>query len=71
VRVISNPEILAACVGVGMRVTPVMRALLPIMSNLMRNERRGVSEIGYRALVQLADVIPDELYQRLLADDAR
>jgi geranylgeranyl reductase family protein len=69
VRLISEPQILAACVGVGMRVKPIMRALLPIMANLMRNDRSGPSELGYRALVKLAQAIPEELYERLTRDD--
>ena len=69
VRVISHPEILAACVGVGLRVTPLMRALLPIMANLMSNEHRGVSEVGYRALVRLADAVPEQLFERLVGEE--
>jgi geranylgeranyl reductase family protein len=68
VRIISEPEILALCVGLGMRVKPVMRALLPIMANLMRNDRAGVSELGYRALVQLADVVPERAFELLTRD---
>ena len=66
VRLISRPEILAACVGLGMRVPPVMRTLLPIMSNLMRNETNGVAEMSYRALVKLSDVIPEQAFELLV-----
>ena len=65
VRLISEPKILAACVGLGLRVKPVMRALLPIMSNLMSNEHAGAPEYGYRALVQLANVIPEGAFDLL------
>jgi geranylgeranyl reductase family protein len=66
VRLISEPKILAACVGLGMRVEPLMRELLNIMANLMQNDRQGPSEIGYRALVRLADIIPDRAFDLLL-----
>src|SRR5664280_2182978 len=68
VRVISEPKILAACVGVGMRIEPLMRELLSIMANLMRNDARGPAELGYRALVRLADVVPERAYALLLGD---
>ena len=68
VRVISEPKILAACVGVGMRIEPLMRELLSIMANLMQNDARGPAEVGYRALVRLADVVPERAYALLLGD---
>jgi flavin-dependent dehydrogenase len=68
VRIISEPKILTACVGVGMRVEPLMKELLSIMANLMRNDKRGPAEVGYRALVRLADVIPERAYHLLLGD---
>ncbi len=68
VRIISEPRILTACVGVGMRIEPLMNELLAIMANLMRNDQAGPAEIGYRALVRLADVIPERAYQLLLGD---
>jgi geranylgeranyl reductase family protein len=68
VRVISEPRILTACLGVGLRIEPLMRELLTIMANLMRNDRRGPAELGYRALLKLADVIPEQAYATLLAD---
>ena len=69
VRLISEPKILAACVGLGMRVEPLMRELLNIMANLMQNDSQGPSEIGYRALVRLADVIPDRAFDLLLGNE--
>ena len=69
VRVISEPKILTACVGVGMRIEPLMRELLNIMANLMRNDAKGAAELGYRALVRLADVIPERAYALLVGDE--
>jgi len=68
VRVISEPKILTACLGVGLRIEPLMRELLKVMANLMRNDHRGPAELGYRALGRLADVIPEQAYALLLAD---
>jgi len=68
VRIISEPRIMSACVGVGLRVEPLMTELLKIMANLMSNDRKGPAEIGYRALSRLADVIPDRAYDLLLGD---
>ena len=68
VRVISEPKILSVCVGVGMRVEPLMTTLLAIMANLMRNDKRGPAEVGYQALLRLADVIPEQAYAMLLGD---
>ena len=70
VRVISEPKILTACVGLGMRVEPLMKELLSIMANLMRNDKNGPAELGYRALLRLADAIPEQAYQLLLGDSA-
>ncbi|MHB8827423.1 MAG: geranylgeranyl reductase family protein [Acidimicrobiales bacterium] len=67
VRLISEPAILAACVGVGMRIEPLMRELLAVMANLMRNDRSGPAEMGYRALARLVDVVPESVMNRLLA----
>jgi len=68
VRVISEPKILAACVGLGLRIEPLMKELLAIMANLMSNDQRGPAEIGYRAMVRLAAVIPERAYELLLGD---
>jgi geranylgeranyl reductase family protein len=70
VRIISEPKILSACVSVGLRVEPLMKALLAIMANLMRNDKKGPAELGYRALLRLADVIPEQAYAMLLGDAA-
>ena len=68
VRIISEPRIMTACVGVGMRVDPLMKELLAMMANLMRNDKAGPAEVGYRALVRLADLIPERAYHLLLGD---
>jgi len=46
-----------------------MKELLKIMANLMTNDKKGPAEIGYRALVRLADVIPEQAYHLLLGGD--
>ncbi|HEV2426829.1 MAG TPA: hypothetical protein VGS61_01275, partial [Acidimicrobiales bacterium] len=48
VRLISDPKVLTACVGTGMRVKPVMSAMLKVMANLMGGSN-GLTERGYRA----------------------
>ncbi|MGA2969028.1 MAG: geranylgeranyl reductase family protein [Acidimicrobiales bacterium] len=68
VRLISEPRILTVCLSVGLRVEPLMRELLTIMANLMRNDKKGPAEVGYRALSRLADVIPEQAYTMLLGD---
>jgi geranylgeranyl reductase family protein len=68
VRVISEPRIMSACVGMGLRIEPLMKELLAIMSNLMSNDQKGPAEVGYRAMVRLADVIPERAYALLLGD---
>ena len=70
-RIISEPKILSACVGVGLRIEPLMNELLAIMANLMRNDKRGPAEIGYRALLRLADVIPEQAYALLLGEKTK
>jgi menaquinone-9 beta-reductase len=68
VRLISEPKILTACLSLGLRIEPLMRELLTIMANLMRNDRQGPAELGYRALSRLADVIPEQAFVLLLGD---
>ena len=46
-----------------------MRELLVMMANLMRNDEKGPAEVGYRALVRLAEVIPEQAYAMLLGDN--
>jgi len=66
VRIISEPTILAACVGLGMRVKPLMTQLLPIMANLMEPHRSTPATLGYRALSRLVDVLPERAYELLV-----
>jgi geranylgeranyl reductase family protein len=66
VRLISEPKILSVCVGAGLRIKPLMTELLAIMANLMSNDNQGPAEVGYRAVVRLAHVVPDEALRLLL-----
>ncbi len=68
VRLISEPRILSVCVGTGLRVKPLMTELLAIMANLMDNSQKGPAEVGYRALVRLANAVPEEAFAKLLAN---
>ena len=68
VRLISEPKVLQACVGVGLRVRPVMRELLKIMANLMSNDDPGLGERGYRAITKLAGVIPEPAWDLLFGE---
>ncbi|MHB8380160.1 MAG: geranylgeranyl reductase family protein [Acidimicrobiales bacterium] len=68
VRLISEPKVLAACVGLGLRVAPVMRELLAVMANLMTNDERGPAEIGYRAVSRLANAIPDPAWDLVFGE---
>jgi hypothetical protein len=66
--VISEPRILTVCLSAGLRIEPLMRELLAMMANLMRNDQKGPAEVGYRALVRLAEVVPEQAYAMLLGD---
>ena len=68
VRLISEPKVLQACVGLGLRVPPVMRELLKIMANLMSNDEPGLGERGYRAIIKLSSVIPEPAWELLFHD---
>jgi menaquinone-9 beta-reductase len=68
VRLISEPKVLATCVGVGMRIRPLMEELLAIMANLMRNDQKGPAEVGYRAMTRLASAIPDQAWDLIFND---
>jgi len=68
VRLISEPKILAACVGLGLRVPPVMNELLAVMANLMSNDDKGPAEIGYRAVLRLANAIPDQAWNMVFGE---
>jgi geranylgeranyl reductase family protein len=68
VRLISEPRVLQACVGLGLRVPPVMRELLKIMANLMSNDEPGLGERGYRAITKLSSAIPEPAWELLFRD---
>jgi flavin-dependent dehydrogenase len=68
VRLISEPKIMTVFLSAGLRIEPLMRQLLTVMANLMRNDKKGPAEIGYRALSRLADVIPEQAYVMLLGE---
>jgi flavin-dependent dehydrogenase len=50
VKLISNPQMLSACVRAGMIVPPVMNGLLRIMANLMRPDTKALPETAYKAM---------------------
>ncbi len=60
VRLISNPTAMHWCVAVGMRSEAFMKELLRIMANLMRPGTPGAAEIGYDALVRIAELMPEQ-----------
>jgi flavin-dependent dehydrogenase len=60
VRLISNPQAMKVCVGVGMRSELLMSQLLRIMANLMRPDAAGPAEIGFRAMELVSRLLPDE-----------
>lgn len=68
VRVISEPKIMALCVGAGMRSAWLMEEILRLMSNLMRADTLGAAELGYDALEALTRVIPESVADKLLAE---
>jgi len=60
VRLISNPTAMHLCVAVGMRSEAFMKELLRIMANLMRPGAPGAAEMGYDALVRIAELMPEQ-----------
>ncbi|MEI8262985.1 MAG: geranylgeranyl reductase family protein [Actinomycetes bacterium] len=65
VRLISDPKLLALCVGVGMRSETLMTKLLSMMANLMRPDQVGPAEVGFRTLTALSKIIPDQVLSAL------
>lgn len=59
VHLISHPEAMRLCVGLGMRSELLMNQLLRIMANLMRPDAVGPAELGYRALELVSRILPD------------
>jgi menaquinone-9 beta-reductase len=64
VRLISNPAAMHWCVSMGMRSETFMNQLLRIMANLMR-PGPGAAELGYDALVRIADLMPQGAASRI------
>jgi len=60
VRMISNPQAMKLCVGVGMRSEFLMSQLLRIMANLMRPDAVGPAELGFRAMELISRLLPDQ-----------
>jgi len=71
VRMISDPRAMRLCVSVGMRSNFFMSQLLRIMSNLMRPDVFGPAEAGYRAMLALADLLPESVVDNGAAPDLR
>jgi menaquinone-9 beta-reductase len=67
VRLISEPRVMQACVGVGMRSDWLMSKLLAIMANLMRPDDLGAAELAYRAINAVARRVPDDLLDQVLS----
>ncbi len=59
VHLISNPDAMRLCVGLGMRSELLMTQLLRIMANLMRPDAAGPAELGFRAMELVSRVLPD------------
>jgi len=58
-RVIGNPALLAQLTGIGMHSRTLMEWVLRIMANLLRPDEPGPAEAAYRAVAQLARVLPE------------
>ena len=65
VRLISEPKIMSLCVGVGMRSEYLMSEVLALMANLMRSDQNGPAEVGYKTLVALANLLPEQAFSAL------
>ena len=66
VRMISDPRTMQLCVGLGMHSEFLMTQLLRIMANLMRPDALGTAEVGYRAMLAIADLLPRSAREPLL-----
>ena len=60
VHLISNPQTMRLCVGVGMRSEQFMAQLLRIMANLMRPDTLGPAEIGFRLMEAASHLVPKD-----------
>lgn len=70
VRLISEPRLMAACVGIGMRSEALMSEILALMSNLMRPDERGLAEVAYRTMAGLGKVLPERVLASLFKDSS-
>ena len=68
VRIISEPKLMALCVGVGMRSETLMSELLALMANLMRPDELGPAEVGYRALRRLSALVPEVALTKIFGE---
>jgi geranylgeranyl reductase family protein len=68
VRLISEPRLMALCVGVGMRSETLMSELLALMANLMRPDELGPAEVAYRAMAKLGSLLPERVLSALFND---
>lgn len=59
VRIISRPELMKLCVGMGMHSEPLMSWILKIMANLLRPDEIGPAEGAYRAFALIARLAPE------------
>lgn len=66
VRLISDPKVMQACVGVGMHSQWLMAQLLAIMANLMRPDDLGAAELAYRTFDAIARHVPDAVLASVL-----
>jgi len=57
VRMISNPEVMRACVQTGMHSRSIMGWLMRIMANLLRPDEVGPAEAAYRAMATIARAV--------------
>jgi flavin-dependent dehydrogenase len=57
VRMISNPDVMRACVQTGMHSKSIMGWLLRIMANLLRPDEVGPAEAAYRAMATIARAV--------------
>jgi flavin-dependent dehydrogenase len=58
-KVIGNPELLSRLTQVGMHSRTLMEWVLRIMANLLREDELGPAEAVYKAVAQLARVVPE------------
>jgi len=58
-RIIGRPVLMRELTRVGMRSHTLMEWVLRIMANLLREDELGPAEAAYRAVAQLARVIPE------------